>query len=104
MTHDPFEEKNFNLSNLYKVRLDSVPVIDDAAFWERERRIPLQTTEEELLNKYYLQQSEKNRKELKNDSLIFVNAKNYLIKHQEFKKVGIYFSNDEEVDTLNIID
>ena len=69
LTHDPFEEKNFNLSNLYKVRLDSVPVIDDAAFWETERRIPLQTAEEELLNKYYLQQSEKNRKELKNDSL-----------------------------------
>ncbi|MBO6042456.1 hypothetical protein J6P52_04875 [bacterium] len=60
----------------------------------------------EELRKHYLslrRNQDKNLK-LKNDSLIFVNVKSYLIKHQEFKKIGIYFSNDEEVDTLNIID
>lgn len=59
----------------------------------------------EELRKHYLslrRNQDKNSK-LKNDSLIFVNVKSYLIKHQEFKKIGIYFSNDEEVDTLNII-
>ncbi|MBO6022505.1 hypothetical protein J6P59_00830 [bacterium] len=60
----------------------------------------------EELRKHYLslrRNQDKNLK-LKNDSLIFVNVKSYLIKYQEFKKIGIYFSNDEEVNTLNIID
>ena len=67
LTQTPNPIKGFNISNFYKVRLDSVPVKDDAAFWEEERKIPLQAREKELLDQFYLAQSKE--KETNNDSL-----------------------------------
>ena len=69
LTQTPDPIKSFNISNFYKVRLDSVPVKDDAAFWEEERKIPLQTRERELLDHFYLEQSKKKEEETSSDSL-----------------------------------
>ncbi len=69
LTQTPNPIKSFNISNFYKVRLDSVPVKDDAAFWEMERKIPLQTRESEVLNHFYLEQAKKKNGETSNDSL-----------------------------------
>ena len=44
--------KSFNISNLYKVRLDSVPIESNPAFWEYARKIPLQAREKDLLNQF----------------------------------------------------
>ena len=63
------KKKNLNISNLYKVRLDSVPIENDPVFWEKTRKIPLQQRERDLLNQYYLDQSKKNDKQAINDSL-----------------------------------
>ena len=64
--------KNLNISNFFKVRLDSVPIKNDPVFWEKARKIPLQAKEQELINKFQLEQSIKKKKEvaeLGNDSL-----------------------------------
>ena len=61
--------KNLNISNFYKVRLDSVPLKNDPAFWEKERKIPLQAKEQDLINQFYINQSIKKNKELPVDSL-----------------------------------
>ena len=49
--------KNLNISNFYKVRLDSVPVTNDPAFWAEARMIPLQAKEQDLLDQFYTKQS-----------------------------------------------
>lgn len=61
--------KKLNISNFYKVRLDSVPVKNDPAFWEQVRKIPLQAKEQDLINKFHLEQSLKKRREQESDSL-----------------------------------
>lgn len=61
--------KNLNISNLYKVRLDSVPIQNDPAFWETARKIPLQTRESDLLNQYLIDQSKKRKEKAATDSL-----------------------------------
>ena len=53
LTNKPQELNGLNVSNYYKVRLDSVPVMDDSLFWENNRSIPLQTREKEILDQYY---------------------------------------------------
>ena len=63
------KNKNLNISNFYKVRLDSVPLKNDPAFWEKERKIPLQAKEQDLINQFYINQSIKKNKELPVDSL-----------------------------------
>lgn len=63
------KEKNLNISNFYKVRLDSVPVKNDPVFWEKTRKIPLQAMEEDLINKYYLEQTKKKNEDLSKDTL-----------------------------------
>lgn len=63
------KKKNLNISNFYKVRLDSVPVENDPVFWEKTRKIPLQQREQDLLNQYYLDQAKNKDKQAKNDSL-----------------------------------
>lgn len=57
------KKKNLNISNSFKVRLDSVPIKNDPLFWANRRKIPLQSKEEELINKYYLEQALKEKKE-----------------------------------------
>ena len=63
------KSRSLNISNLYRVRLDSVPVENDPVFWERTRKIPLQPRERDLLNQYYLDKSKDEKNKLKNDSL-----------------------------------
>lgn len=94
--------KNLNISNLYKIRLDSVPVENDPLFWEKNRKIPLQAQEQDLIDKFYLEQSEKKNKKQLNDTLnenknIAVNwAKNmavnsnYKFKNTHIKYNGIF--------------
>lgn len=69
LTKEPSPIKNLNVSNFYKVRLDSVPVIDDSAFWANERKIPLQAAEKEVLDDHYHKKSIEEYNKLKNDSL-----------------------------------
>ncbi|MGV8962787.1 MAG: DUF5686 family protein [Candidatus Saccharimonadaceae bacterium] len=61
--------KNLNISNFYKVRLDSVPETNDSYFWEKERKIPLQARERDLIIGYYLEQSKNKIGKLNNDSV-----------------------------------
>ena len=61
--------KNLNISNFYKVRLDSVPLVNDPAFWEKNRKIPLQAKEENLINAYHLDQALKKKGEQEKDTL-----------------------------------
>ena len=63
------KKQNLNISNFYKVRLDSVPLINDAAYWDRERKIPLQAKEQDVIDEYHLQQLKKNERELNKDTL-----------------------------------
>lgn len=60
--------KNFNISNLYRIRLDSVPIESNPAFWEYARKIPLQAREKDLLNQFYIDKWKEKNGELKNDS------------------------------------
>ena len=69
LVHSKQQTNSLNVSNFYKVRLDSVPIQDDPSFWEKERKIPLQTQEKEILDQYYLDESIRKSKEAKNDSL-----------------------------------
>ena len=57
------KEKNLNVSNFFKVRLDSVPIQNNSLFWEKSRKIPLQAKEKELLDEFYLEQLREKQKE-----------------------------------------
>ncbi len=52
-------EKSLNISDFYKVRLDSVPVMSDTAFWSSYRPIPLQAKESDVMNNFRAKQIEK---------------------------------------------
>lgn len=51
--------RSLNISDIYKVRLDSVPVRSDSLFWEEVRPIPLQAREREIINRHMAAQKEK---------------------------------------------
>lgn len=44
--------QSLNISDFYKIRLDSVPVQSDLAFWDNFRPIPLQARESDVILKY----------------------------------------------------
>ncbi|WP_294078817.1 DUF5686 family protein [Proteiniphilum sp. UBA5384] len=44
--------RSLNISNLYKIRLDSVPLRSDTTFWNIRRPIPLQAIEKDVLAEY----------------------------------------------------
>ena len=46
------KEKILNISDFFRVRLDSVPVNNDSAFWARNRAIPLQAREVEVIRNF----------------------------------------------------
>ncbi len=52
---------SLNISDSYKVRLDSVPVLRDSLFWEEMRPIPLQARERDVINRHIAQQNERAR-------------------------------------------
>src|SRR5690554_3433129 len=63
-------EKSLNISDFYKVRLDSVPLQSDPDFWNEKRPIPLQAREAEVIAQHLQRQKEKREKEARDDSLI----------------------------------
>lgn len=60
---------NYNLGNVYRVRLDSVPVSTNPALWEEIRTAPLTEKETELLHKKQIEQREKLSLKNLNDKL-----------------------------------
>lgn len=46
------KEKILNISDFFRVRLDSVPVNNDSAFWAQNRVIPLQAREMEVIENF----------------------------------------------------
>lgn len=51
--------RSLNISDTYKVRLDSVPVRSDSVFWEKMRPIPLQAMERDVISRYISHQKER---------------------------------------------
>ena len=62
-------ERSLNLSDFYKVRLDSVPLRSDSSFWNERRPIPLQAMEREVLSQYQQRQEEEAIRKANGDSL-----------------------------------
>lgn len=62
------KERSLNISDFYKVRLDSVPVQNDTTFWIENRPIPLQEKEKEVINNFKQSQKEKQEKIANGDS------------------------------------
>ena len=62
-------ERSLNLSDFYKVRLDSVPLRSDSTFWNERRPIPLQAMEREVLSQYQQRQEEEAIRKANGDSL-----------------------------------
>jgi hypothetical protein len=50
--------RSLNLSDFYKIRLDSVPLLSDSAFWNERRPIPLQAMEKDILARHLQRQAE----------------------------------------------
>ncbi|HHT23195.1 MAG TPA: hypothetical protein GXZ87_07795 [Bacteroidales bacterium] len=61
-------ERNLNLGNKYRMRLDSVPLNTDSTLWERLRTIPLNESEEQLLAKHIEKQQLAEQEKAKRDS------------------------------------
>ena len=64
------KERTLNISDFYKVRLDSVPVQNDTAFWNSNRPIPLQAKEFEVMNNYITKQQKNLKNQEDKDSII----------------------------------
>ncbi len=86
------KQRNLNVSNFYKVRLDSVPISNDPSFWEKNRKIPLQAKEQDLIDKLPMEQKKDTVK--KNNAVDW--AKNmakqtrYKFKDTNIKYSGIF--------------
>lgn len=53
------KQKELNISDYYKIRVDSVPLFNDTVFWKQKRPIPLQAAEKEVLDTFYMRQQRK---------------------------------------------
>lgn len=62
-------KKNLNISDFFKVKLDSIPINNNLEFWEKNRAIPLQAKEIDVVNEFLKKQSAKIEKEKQKDSL-----------------------------------
>lgn len=62
-------EHSLNLSDFYRVRLDSVPVHSDSVFWNHRRHIPLQATEKEVMTQHLQRQKEETKNKEEADTL-----------------------------------
>ncbi|MGI6074340.1 MAG: DUF5686 family protein [Fermentimonas sp.] len=51
--------ETLNISDFYRVRLDSVPVINDSTFWIERRPVPLQAVEKSVMDDYNARQQAK---------------------------------------------
>lgn len=63
------KKRSLNISNSYKVRLDSVPLRSDSLFWEEIRPIALQAREVDVINRYNKERSIREEKKKEKDSL-----------------------------------
>lgn len=61
--------RSLNISDFYKVRLDSVPLRSDSAFWNEHRPIPLQAVEKDVLAQHLQRQAEEAVRKANGDSL-----------------------------------
>lgn len=84
------KEENLNISGLFQVKLDSIPVNNDEAFWESNRTIPLQAREVDVINSYRLEK----QREIERDS---TNENN---KAQTFAKNLVLNSNYKVKSTM----
>lgn len=64
LREDRTPQKSYNISDFYRVRLDSVPIFNDTIFWDKLRPIPLQAIEKETLDEYRWRSEERLRAEL----------------------------------------
>ncbi len=62
-------ERSLNISDSYKVRLDSVPLRSDSLFWEKIRPIPLQARERDVIDRHGEQQRIRDERKRSDDSL-----------------------------------
>jgi hypothetical protein len=62
-------ERSLNLSDFYKVRLDSVPLLSDSSFWNERRPIPLQARERDVLAQHRRRMEEMAARRAGGDSL-----------------------------------
>lgn len=75
--------RSLNISDFYKVRLDSVPLHSDTLFWEKRRPIPLQAKEKDVIDRYRQQLIQKEAREEKGDTL-----SNAMIAQQMAQRIG----------------
>ncbi len=61
--------RSLNISDFYKIRLDSVPLQTDSAFWNERRPIPLQAIEKDVIIHYLQQKAEEKTRKANGDSL-----------------------------------
>jgi len=60
---------SLNISDFYKIRLDSVPVFSDTVFWNNIRPIPLQAQEKDVILNYIQRVNEKEKNRVNGDSV-----------------------------------
>jgi hypothetical protein len=51
--------RSLNISDFYRVRLDSVPLYSDSVFWNERRPIPLEDREKAVMHRFHERQQEK---------------------------------------------
>ncbi|WP_298645975.1 DUF5686 family protein [uncultured Proteiniphilum sp.] len=61
--------RSLNISDFYRVRLDSVPLRSDSVFWNKHRPIPLQAMEKDVLARHQQRQAEEIVRKANGDSL-----------------------------------
>ncbi len=62
-------DKSLNISDFFKVRLDSVPVFSDSTFWNENRAIPLQAKERDVIRNFINREVNNNKDKANGDSL-----------------------------------
>ncbi|HBG42507.1 MAG TPA: hypothetical protein DDW85_14050 [Porphyromonadaceae bacterium] len=68
---------SLNISDFYKLRLDSVPVYNDSAFWITHRPIPLQEKEKDVAREFRLQQQIKQAQQAEKDTSNVMKAQQF---------------------------
>lgn len=63
------KKKNLNISNLYKIKLDSIPINNNQLFWDQNRTIPLQAKEKDVIENHIIKQHKLLQKKKAKDSL-----------------------------------
>lgn len=63
------KDKILNISDFFRVRLDSVPINNDSAFWAQNRAIPLQAKEMEVIKNFEKAERQRSEEKRISDSL-----------------------------------